>query len=328
MCKMTLTSFKVAANSFSIINPIMEPIGLALDPKAALLNHSCEPNAFVRFDVPATKVSSTNCTYRSISVFTLRPVGKNEEITISYIDSTSPFEIRQQTLEERYHFLCKCEICILGPTTLLDYPRQSESGSLKESKYEKFKQIQALAEQCLKSVKVGTEGEFVDRIGNTMKQLAVSDQYLLHCHPWPQLRKQLVIGLIHLQNFEGAFIHCAILIRRIYPLLYKEEGHPIRVAELWALSQVGQPLLELNRNIIYVIAAAVDEMQRLLGVGLKASGRLEFMVDATIEELKRDTRVWQNFQKDRRKPWAWLDKQVDDQLKKEGVSVVGMPCRS
>ncbi|KAK6134892.1 hypothetical protein DH2020_031376 [Rehmannia glutinosa] len=76
--------------------------GTAFFPLQSCMNHSCIPNAkaFKREedrDGQATIVA-------------LRPILKDEEITISYIDEDLPYEERQELLAD-YGFRCKCPRC-------------------------------------------------------------------------------------------------------------------------------------------------------------------------------------------------------------------------
>lgn len=78
--------------------------GLGLFPHAAFFNHSCTPNAECYFD-----------TFTNLVITTIKPVKKDEEITISYIDLpyTSSSYDRQQACKEaiwtQYRFDCACE---------------------------------------------------------------------------------------------------------------------------------------------------------------------------------------------------------------------------
>ncbi|KAK8218150.1 hypothetical protein IWZ01DRAFT_492082 [Phyllosticta capitalensis] len=99
---------RVLANSLTITTSILLPIGVGVDPFASCANHSCVPNAFVVFD--GTKLS-----YRA-----LKPITKDEEIFMSYIDDTYPFLHRQKELRETYYFDCKCSKCEKGCDTIED----------------------------------------------------------------------------------------------------------------------------------------------------------------------------------------------------------------
>lgn len=68
------------------------------------INHSCSPNAEIRF--PHSN--------HILQVVALKPINKDEEICISYLDECvlerSRYS-RQKYLQENYLFLCECEKC-------------------------------------------------------------------------------------------------------------------------------------------------------------------------------------------------------------------------
>lgn len=76
-------------------------VALGLFPLSALFNHSCNPNA--------TFVGLLN---GRLEVRTIRPVSKDEELVVSYIDLYSDRDERRQELLMSKHFWCKCKRCI------------------------------------------------------------------------------------------------------------------------------------------------------------------------------------------------------------------------
>ena len=63
--------------------------------------HSCIPNAIVRFRENATAY-----------LVALRPIRKGEEIFHSYIENEDPYEDRAEELLDPYGFICDCPKCI------------------------------------------------------------------------------------------------------------------------------------------------------------------------------------------------------------------------
>ncbi|KAI1828606.1 SET domain-containing protein [Xylaria intraflava] len=92
-------SCKLQINSFSRLDPDFGETGLFVDPALSMLNHSCIPNAFVRFIGPEAVLHA----YRKIE--------KGEEVKISYVDGSIPLSQRQETFKTRYHFTCSCPRC-------------------------------------------------------------------------------------------------------------------------------------------------------------------------------------------------------------------------
>src|SRR5690348_441136 len=89
-------------NCFTLVTPTFDPLGLSLHPLPALLNHSCDYNSVVRY--------GSNGLH--LEVIPMRKIRKDEEIKISYVDTTHPYRKRQDELRERYFFNCECPKCL------------------------------------------------------------------------------------------------------------------------------------------------------------------------------------------------------------------------
>ena len=79
--------------------------GSGLYSNQSKINHSCKPNAEIRFE------HSNNI----LQVVALRAISSEEEITISYLDECEinrSRHSRQKYLQENYLFLCECEKCL------------------------------------------------------------------------------------------------------------------------------------------------------------------------------------------------------------------------
>ena len=71
-------------------------ISATLDLFASLMNHSCDPNAFVF------------CKGAQLRARSLRPIAAGEEITISYVNPLYNYNFRQKRLKSKYFFACQC----------------------------------------------------------------------------------------------------------------------------------------------------------------------------------------------------------------------------
>ncbi|KAF2447878.1 SET domain-containing protein [Karstenula rhodostoma CBS 690.94] len=89
----------VKANTFQL--EIHGHNHLAVFPETSRLNHACAPNAQYYLDA----------TLLTHFVHITRPVRKGEEITISYTSPLDPTHVRQQHLEQGFHFRCTCARC-------------------------------------------------------------------------------------------------------------------------------------------------------------------------------------------------------------------------
>ncbi|QRV81957.1 SET and MYND domain protein [Ceratobasidium sp. AG-Ba] len=105
---------KFSTNAHTLSTPSLTPIGVAISPIAALINHSCLPNCVIVFP-KAHKLPN------QLEVICIRPMNPGEELTTSYVDMALPAEHRQTILRERYMFECKCESCRLTVAKLDDY---------------------------------------------------------------------------------------------------------------------------------------------------------------------------------------------------------------
>lgn len=77
-----------------------QPLGTSLDIVASLVNHSCDPNAFVLFE------GDMLC-FRS-----LRKLAAGEEVTQCYADVDSDVLLRRNTLKSEYFFDCCCKYAV------------------------------------------------------------------------------------------------------------------------------------------------------------------------------------------------------------------------
>ena len=86
-------------NSHTLTTPTLDPLGLCLTTTSALLNHSCNPNAYVLFSGPSLHVRASH------------DIMPDQEITIAYIDTAQATKYRQIQLQGRYFFKCTCKNC-------------------------------------------------------------------------------------------------------------------------------------------------------------------------------------------------------------------------
>ena len=97
LCRLTTNAFRATLADGT-------PNGLCFEPTISLANHSCTPNAVIVFDG------------RAIELRALNDIKHDEQIFLSYIDATQSTEKRQDELQSRYFFTCKCEKCVNNDT--------------------------------------------------------------------------------------------------------------------------------------------------------------------------------------------------------------------
>jgi len=96
---------RIKVNGFSITyEEDFERIGIGLYGIPSFMNHSCRPNALQTFLLRSG-------TPPSLCVTAFRDILSQQEICISYTDTSCPSHVRMKRLEEDYLFTCTCEAC-------------------------------------------------------------------------------------------------------------------------------------------------------------------------------------------------------------------------
>lgn len=91
-------------NNFGISDELCNPVGSGVFPHAAVLNHSCCPNAVMRYRFEKHKLPLLECVALTHSK-------KGDECVHSYVDLTYSDEMRQSYLRSNYDFDCTCKRC-------------------------------------------------------------------------------------------------------------------------------------------------------------------------------------------------------------------------
>jgi len=81
-----------------------ESVGAAFDSVTAVINHSCEPNAFVFFQGNQLRVRS------------LKKIAAGQEIIVCYIDPTLHMGARRELLQRKHFFECQCKFDLWMPS--------------------------------------------------------------------------------------------------------------------------------------------------------------------------------------------------------------------
>lgn len=214
---------QVLTNSLTLIGSALEPLGICFDPLACSANHSCDPNAFVIMD-------GAQLSFRA-----LKPIAKDEEIFISYIDATNPFERRQTELRQRYHFDCVCKKCAEGPTLREDRWLTGSSsvqvvkpGSLEATAFSKLEQARG-GSQYVQELQPIEEG---------LQFCAETGVYPADRQPFATMRDEYIVGCLYAGRFVDAWLHAVRRYFDIDPLLYPQPHHPLRVVHKWSLAML------------------------------------------------------------------------------------------
>ncbi|KAJ5711421.1 hypothetical protein N7488_005577 [Penicillium malachiteum] len=217
-------------NSFNLTTALYDRIGLYLHPYAALINHSCDYNATVGFDG------------EELFIKAIKPIKKHEQIFISYIDTTTPLQVRRSELSERYYFTCACPKCSKGPNPNLN-ESQNESLSTSPNTDDNPTAIVETAERdALELLHAASDSDAdpstsIKSLKKGLSLLASAATWSLSRQPYPQLRDQIILSYLSTNSFSAAFIHAAIRYLRVDPLLYSP-AHPIRHLHAWILAKL------------------------------------------------------------------------------------------
>ncbi|RMZ79322.1 hypothetical protein DV737_g3454, partial [Chaetothyriales sp. CBS 132003] len=235
----------LTVNCLTLTDAFLEPLGIALDPVAALLNHSCDPNCVIRFDADMinsdkSKSKSTPI-LGSISIDVVQPIREGDELTISYIDNTQPRAHRQADLAARYFFTCACSRCSRGSKTPFD--RLLVSAESAEASDAKAYATDVLNTSLSREQNLSS---LIPTMNSALSRLAQSHTFPIHRFPGAQLRLQLVLALIEIGRWRDATLQSAIIVYRIDPVLYpQQQHHPVRIVSTWRLYRLAQHLLHL-----------------------------------------------------------------------------------
>jgi hypothetical protein len=235
---------RILSNSLTLITPTFDPLGIMIDPLLCHANHSCDPNAYIIMDGP------------QVQLRTLRDVKKDEEVFISYIDTTNPFARRQSELQERWFFTCECSKCQQGIHTQEDewsIPTKDLPQNADDIVNEVFKSYEE-QRQSDPSATMTT-------IESAMQLCNQSGFWPIHRQPYPALRDDLIVNLLAAAQYETAWAHCAKR-HRYTAKLYPQPHHPIRVVQTWQMAMLAQYLASMGTQIkpgvdMAVVAAAL-----------------------------------------------------------------------
>lgn len=92
-------------NDFAVSGRLLQPVGRAVAPLAALLNHSCCGNCAVVTEPPVPGSPPV------LAVRAILPAARGEALTHAYVPPDTPLADRRDILARRYGFECLCALC-------------------------------------------------------------------------------------------------------------------------------------------------------------------------------------------------------------------------
>jgi hypothetical protein len=158
---------------------------LGMYPLAAMLNHSCVPNA-IRVFSGDVMVAHANTN-----------IVKGQEIVWSYLPPTQPYPVRSDTLQNRYGFECACERCVLEKSA---WNNKDTSGANAELLQESYEFVAPLNQSNL-DISLPNQGH--DALTCAVQKL--QDDVLSNKSFSNELKRYLRVGYMHLyMNYLNA----------------------------------------------------------------------------------------------------------------------------
>ncbi|KAL4914717.1 hypothetical protein BDW62DRAFT_189911 [Aspergillus aurantiobrunneus] len=198
---------KLDLNAFNLTNSVYDRIGLYLHPYAALINHKCGCNAVMGFDGPELYIKA------------IRPIAKDEQVFISYVDATYPPSMRRKQMRERYFFDCFCNKCRFDN----ENPDSSEEAAAWADAY-------ALLES-------GAASTDKDQLTLVMQAL-ISAFVTKTKQPFVSILDEVIASDISDGEYHHAFLNSYLRFSCIDPEVYHPAAHPLRAVHAWALAKL------------------------------------------------------------------------------------------
>jgi hypothetical protein len=334
-------------NTFTLTNAAYETLGMAIDPQISLINHSCEPNAFIRCDTTPTEDTTSLSPHGTTSVHALRSIAKDEEITISYIDTSMLRSKRQQELKERYFFDCACELCEQTLDNLVDLyrlrPGTKAPAAAHQQSASTVSRLAFHAEQLQQAVDHMDKSprEQTGAILSDMKIFTGVEAWPLYHEPWLRLRERLITRHLANGNFYDAMLHSAALLRLVDPVLFPQIHHPVRLMRIYATIRLighccaSESMLlrtgnksttsagQSRREWTVLQAVLVVETNQALRTNFATADPIEKLL-VSIEEDLRSAGFVTSYEKApeaiQMQALSMLDKNIASLLKDEGIS--------
>jgi len=277
------------SNALTLITPTLDPLGIMVDPTLCHLNHSCDPNAYIMMDGPR------------VSIRTLRPIKKDKEIFISYIDTTHPYHKRQDDLQTRWFFTCRCAKCQDKATRQEDnwlvpldpdwIPSKDVLQNLVDNQETAFTVYERM--QSMDNAEV-----VVPLLKESLQICHESTNWPLYRQPYASTRDELVVNLLSLGKFQEACAQCAKRYKYILPKLYPVAFHPVRVVQTWQMAMlaaylasteegIGAPGVNMGLIAMMLVKQVLDVAHLSHGLDNAFTKSVKEKAEEMIEELKR-----------------------------------------
>ncbi|KAF4446619.1 SET and MYND protein [Fusarium austroafricanum] len=236
---------KIQTNAFHRYDADLGQVGVFLEPKLAMANHSCIPNAMVQF------------VGRKAILRAEKPISVDDEIEISYADYTFPLSKRREALAP-YFFKCQCIRCekdlniyqVCASSPIIDMNRHSLVADIG-----KLGQHPAATDSEKASTARSYSAELSDLINEKDHNLSPEDrratlraryqqckgltsEKLWAVSPLPQLLTEISILYIEESNFVYALAMGCFVAISCDPYRHVLPYHPLRVKGLLLVAKL------------------------------------------------------------------------------------------
>lgn len=252
----------------------------------------------------------------------IKPIEPDEEILISYIDTTSPYEQRKKELWDRYFFICDCPKCAKGTDTRED---NFLTGTSPETDAAEWKFMNLMI--------FHPPDKTVPSLRAVIKLLHQTSVWPITRQPYATLRDELIASLLEAQQFQAAFVQAAIRYLRIDPILWPMEHHPTRHMHDWVLAKLSIYIsqgVDTTHDTVDLRAYEINFgllvwmlLNKLAGgTGVCSVPSFQQMIEAKYSEVCQEFASHgldpASMKGDIKEQWAKLEKIADDGLKKDG----------
>ncbi|CVL10347.1 hypothetical protein LB506_000214 [Fusarium annulatum] len=236
---------KIQTNAFHRYDADLGQVGIFLEPKLAMANHSCIPNAMVQF------------VGRKAILRAEKPIKVDEEIEISYTDYTFPRSKRKHALAP-YFFDCQCPRC---EKDLNVYQVCAGSPIINMNRHSLVADVGKLGKHpaATDSTKASTATSFSEQLSDVIDEkdptLSPEDrrrvlgaryqqcrgltaENLWAVSPLPQLLTEVSILYIEESNFIYALTTACFVATSSEPYRYVLPHHPIRIKGLLLVAKL------------------------------------------------------------------------------------------
>ena len=267
---------------------------MAMDPLVSLINHSCAPNAAISFSGP------------TLSVYSLAPISKDMQITISYIDNSVPLPLRQTYLKFQYFFTCACTECRANRTLERpDIPPKllpaADSGKLQKADAYGTER-DAVARQYIDD----DPSRGLNELGEAMRTIiSLVPEMPYYRQPYAKLRADYVLACLATKDYLSAFKHSLVIYFHVDPVHFPQPFHPVRVVHKWTLFRLVLQVANMWQEGDAGLTRLVEEYGLnlgtiLLGLSMEVEGNVAkghgqeskfgVLVKRKMEQLRTDMR--------------------------------------